>query len=67
MAKAADTLTQPEAKPARDIIGGPYGGLSEIDMIKARKAYNNYVIETQSNGNEPVPFAEWATKQYKGQ
>lgn len=36
-----------------------------VDVIRLRKAYNAYVIETQSTGQQPLPFDQWV-KQMNG-
>lgn len=34
------------------------------NTIKLRKAYNDYAIEAQSNGQTPMPFEQWAKINY---
>ena len=31
-----------------------------VATIRLRKAYTQYVIESQQNGETPLPFEEWA-------
>jgi hypothetical protein len=37
----------------------PEIGKQTADTIWSRKNYDNYVIEEQSNGEEPLPFEQW--------
>jgi hypothetical protein len=30
-----------------------------IDIMEARRRYNDYVIQMQENGERPLPFEEW--------
>lgn len=34
-----------------------------MQTIQARKQYNDYVIQAQSMGQQPIPFEQWAAGQ----
>ncbi|MBF0170808.1 MAG: hypothetical protein HQK87_06945 [Nitrospinae bacterium] len=51
-------LGQMGAKPKQG-VSAP----NAMQTIQARKQYNDYVIEAQSMGQQPIPFEQWVQGQ----
>jgi len=41
----------------------PAGGLLSVPSGVTQKAYQDYCIDAQSNGQQPMAFADWAKQQ----
>ncbi len=67
MARATEMLTQEEKSGAsKTIMGGLGGTLSTADLIRARKAYNDYAVEHDAGASgDRLSFEEWVTTHWK--
>jgi hypothetical protein len=55
----ANKLAQLAQSPEEAYVGSGMANMAK-STVSLRAAYNDYVIESQSNGETPKPFDEWA-------
>lgn len=65
MAKATDTLMKErESGAAETIMGGLGGTLSTAELMKARRAYNDYAVEADTGGGDRLTFDEFVRQKW---
>lgn len=59
------SLSDLAAKPTAGMLGS---GLAQMagSKMSLRKPYQDYVLQAQENGEEVIPFDEWAARQTNG-
>ena len=56
------TMAPQPPNPAQAPVGSG-AAQQAVNTVDLRKQYNDYAIDAQSNGEQPVPFEQWAAQQ----